>query len=139
MKVYLCGGINGLTDDQAVTWRERAKDLLHCETLDPMRRDFRGREDECVNDIVLGDKADIKLSNALLVNAERPSWGTAMEIVYAFTAGKTIVAICPSDTISPWLRFHATRIYKSLEEACEWLNTESFARSTGGYAHGGVF
>lgn len=47
MKVYLCGPINGCTDDQCKNWREAAKQVLS-DTVDPMRRDYRGREDDCM-------------------------------------------------------------------------------------------
>lgn len=51
--VYLCDPINGCTDDEATTWREKAKGLLQSKDpsamnnymcVDPMRRDYRGRE-----------------------------------------------------------------------------------------------
>lgn len=103
---YLCGGINGLSDEACRDWREVAKELLHTETLDPMRRDYRGREDEAVDEIVAGDLEDIVASDFILVNATRPSWGTAMEIVYAAQRSKTIVAFTGGSRISPWLRYH---------------------------------
>lgn len=91
--VYLCGGINGLSDSACKDWRETAKAALaDYRILDPMRRDYRGREDESVTEIIGGDKDDIDQSGVLLVNATRPSWGTAMEIMYAFPQGKRIVA-----------------------------------------------
>ena len=48
--VYLCGGINGLSDEDCTDWREATKAELynHFNFLDPMRRDYRGREAECV-------------------------------------------------------------------------------------------
>lgn len=75
MMVYLCGGINGLSDADCRDWREVAKHRLRAETLDPMRRDYRGREDESVDEIVAGDLEDIRASDFVLVNATRPSWG----------------------------------------------------------------
>jgi hypothetical protein len=93
--VYLCGGINGLSDADCRDWRAIASEALAARgirVLDPMVRDYRGREDECVNEIVEGDKADIRQSDILLVNACRPSWGTAMEIMLAYSAGKKVVS-----------------------------------------------
>src|ERR1039458_9368129 len=94
---YLCGGINGLSDDQAITWREKAKSLLKTETLDPMRRDYRGREDQAVGEIVQGDLEDINASQFVLVNATRPSWGTAMEMVYSYLGNPGYVVIFRSE------------------------------------------
>ena len=121
-RVYLAGGINGLSDAACNDWRIQAKGLLsNFETLDPMARDYRGKEDSNFTDIVEGDLADIRQSAALLVNGTRPSWGTAMEIVYAF--GKVpVIAFVPAGTpVSPWLRYHAF-VVSSLEEACEHLH-----------------
>ncbi len=121
---YLCGGINGLNDAQAKDWRETAKSLLKTSHLDPMRRDYRGKEDQSVNEIVQGDLDDISASKFVLVNACRPSWGTAMEIVYAFVGSNCrIVAFTEGAKISPWLRFHSDAIYNTVEEAIADINS----------------
>lgn len=124
MITYLCGGINGLTDSQCRDWREIAKEQLKTDTLDPMRRDYRGKEDESVSDIVRGDLDDIQVSSdCLLVNAEKPSWGTAMEIVYAHQIGLPIVAfVLPESRISPWLRYHCSEVFLSLNAAINYIN-----------------
>lgn len=130
MKIaYLCGGINGLADAEASGWREVAKAAFRDRlfVLDPMRRDYRGREDENVAAIVAGDLADIDKADVLLVNAARPSWGTAMEVFYAASQGNRvtndgyvsrllIVAVVPAGSpVSPWLRHHCDEIVPTLE------------------------
>lgn len=125
MTVYLCGGINGLSDSQCRDWREVAKELLACETLDPMRRDYRGKEDDSVEQIVSGDLWDIQKSDVILVNATRPSWGTAMEMVYAKQGMKHIVAFVDDARVSPWLRYHSDAICKTVEEACAAINARN--------------
>lgn len=122
MTVYLCGGINGLSDSECRDWREVAKELLKADTLDPMRRDYRGKEDESVNEIVRGDLDDIGASSYVLVNATRPSWGTAMEIVYAYQRRKPIVAFVGDGRVSPWLRYHCGLIVQTVEEAVAHIN-----------------
>jgi nucleoside 2-deoxyribosyltransferase len=118
MVVYLCGGINGLSDADCKDWREAAKSLLTCDTLDPMRHDYRGIEDRVWTEIVAHDLADIQNSDAVLVNATRPSWGTAMEIVYARNMEKPVVAfVQPGQPVSPWLKYHCS-VVESLEDAC---------------------
>ena len=129
MKTYLCGGINGLSDSDCRDWREVAKGLLKTETLDPMRRDYRGKEDEAVNEIVFGDLEDITQCGFLLVNATRPSWGTAMEIVYGAIGERYIVAFVGDSRVSPWLRFHCNEIVRTVEEAVAVIN-EQFDRIT---------
>ena len=117
--VYLCGGINGLSDEDATDWREAAKEELDglFEFLDPMRRDYRGIEAESVNEIVDGDLIDIINSRIILVNAVRPSWGTAMEVFFAAGLGKCVITVCPSDKPSPWLMKHSDIICESFAEA----------------------
>lgn len=132
-KVYLCGGINGLNDAQAKDWREVAKSILTpagVATLDPMRRDYRGKEAESVNEIVKGDLDDIRLSDVVLVNASRPSWGTAMEVVYAKTSHRPpmVYAFGAGDKPSPWLVYHCRRLFPTVEEACEWIKNELYER-----------
>ena len=127
MKIYLCGGINGLTDEECYGWREKAKELLNHPTIDPTRRDYRGKEDESVDAIIDGDKKDIDDADILLVNATRPSWGTAMEIMYAFERNKPVYSIV-GDKISPWLRYHSTLLSDSLESSVFAINALSWCR-----------
>ena len=122
MIVYLCGGINALTDSQCNDRREYAIANLKCETLNPMRRDYRGREDEAYAEIIAGDKRDILASSAMLVNATRPSWGTAMEILFAYERKILVFAFTGDSKISPWLRYHATKLFRTEEEAVAHIN-----------------
>jgi nucleoside 2-deoxyribosyltransferase len=113
MKVYLGGPINGCTDEEANGWRDDVKSLLDTagiEYLDPMRRDYRGRELEegIAEKIVFGDKDDICECSVLLMNCPKPSYGTAMEILYGYQRGARVIAVLPEgSTPSPWVLFHA--------------------------------
>lgn len=128
--VYLAGGINGLSDSDATDWRTEAKRLLPREigVLDPMSRDYRGKEDDNVDAIIKGDQADIKLCDAMIAYCPRPSWGTAMEIHWTKVVCKNergyqsclIVAIVPAGVpVSPWLRYHTDAVVETLEAAVE--------------------
>lgn len=122
MIVYLAGPIFGQTDTLCRDWRRVATAALTSaghEVLDPMRRDYRGNESENVTAIVEGDVRDIETSDAVLVMATAPSWGTAMEIVYAYTFGKRIVAVVGGGAVSPWLRYHATTTVETLQDGIE--------------------
>jgi len=123
--VYLCGGIMNLSTNEQKDWRENAKEqLIRFNKLDPMRNNFRDLEQEHRNEIIGFCKKDIIDSDILLVNATKPSWGTAMEIMFAFERNKIIVAFTGNDfeKTSPWVIFHSTRICKTLEEALEYIN-----------------
>jgi nucleoside 2-deoxyribosyltransferase len=125
-KVYLCGPINGRSDDDCTSWREYVKARLS-DTLDPMARDYRGRELEpgIAAEIVENDKLDIQASDVLLVYYDKPSVGTSMEVYLAHGKGKRIVLVDRSDKpLSPWLIYHAHEVYKSLDEAIAALTGE---------------
>lgn len=125
MKTYLCGPINGCTDDEAKGWREYAKELLTGQAYDPMVRDYRGRELEpgIAAEIVENDKADIRGCDALLVMYEKPSVGTSMEVLFAHQLGKMIVVVDRSGRpLSPWLSYHATIVCPTIEQAAAVVN-----------------
>lgn len=118
--VYLAGAINGCTDWEATGWRNEAKRWLNDFSIcDPMDRDYRGKEDENVEAIVLKDKYDVLHSQYVLAMCLRPSWGTAMEIHVAWGGKVPVYAIVPDGKqVSPWLRFHSKAIYPTLKDAC---------------------
>jgi hypothetical protein len=121
--IYLCGAINGCTDAQCKDWRERVKKELDGKFnfLDPMRRDYRGREGDHVRDIVHGDYDDITASDIILAAADNPSWGTAMEIHQAYQYRKTVVTVCGAARISPWLKYHSHQLFPTLDDAIAYL------------------
>jgi nucleoside 2-deoxyribosyltransferase len=122
--IYLCGPIQGRTDEDCQGWRERAKQLWTGDYNDPLRRDYRGRELQpgVPAEIVANDTADIQCSDALLVYFDKPSVGTAMEIYMAHTLGRPVVVVDASgQPLSPWLVHHATIVVKSLDEAINHL------------------
>jgi nucleoside 2-deoxyribosyltransferase len=120
MKLYLCGPINGRSDDDANGWRQKVKAAWHGECIDPMRRDYRGREMEpgIAAEIVAGDLADIDAADALIVYFDRPSVGTAMEVFYAASKGKPVALVNTTVApLSPWLLHHCSYIGRSLADA----------------------
>jgi nucleoside 2-deoxyribosyltransferase len=128
MRAYLCGPINGCTDDEAMTWRDWFKQQnSFFEFVDPMKRDYRGKEAEDYREIVELDKRDVREVDVLIVMYTQPSVGTSMEIFYAWTIGKPVIVINESNKpLSPWMRYHATAIVRSKElalaKAKEWLS-----------------
>lgn len=124
MKIYLCGPINGCADAEASDWREwvKANGPASWRYIDPMARDYRGQEAEAFREIVELDKIDVAMSDVLLVNYDKPSVGTSMEVLFAWQMGKRVVVVCrPDAVISPWLRYHSHHIAGSFAEALAHL------------------
>ena len=122
LKVYLAGPINGCTDEECKEWREEARQILeptHA-VIDPMDFDCRGLEREMVGEIIKHDLDRLDEADIVLVNANRPSWGTAMELVYARQGGKPVIAYVGfgSSDVSPWLQGHSAKVCHTLVEAC---------------------
>lgn len=122
--VYLSGPIFVCSDEECNRWRSEARLLLQDDVLDPMTRDYRGKTDENVTAIVLADIQDILRCRFMLTNANRPSWGTAMEIVYAYNNGVHVVSFNSGGPISPWLLYHSKHCCSSIEEACRYINNQ---------------
>ncbi|MEI7903149.1 MAG: nucleoside 2-deoxyribosyltransferase domain-containing protein [bacterium] len=125
-KIYLSGPIMDEHRDQAMTWRELAKNRLndHFVLLDPMRRNFKDREVDSANEIVEFDLQDVREADILLVNYSKTSIGTSMEVFYAaHTLGKFVVAFSPFGfkDCSPWMVKYCTKILPSLDEAITYI------------------
>lgn len=128
MKIYLIGPINGCTDSEANDWRSLMKELLpEHEFLDPMRRDYRGREMEpgIAREIVEGDLADCDECDCAVAFRPKPSDGSAMEQFYVRgELDKPLVAIVPDGvTPSPWTVTFATIVVNSEKAAVEWIRS----------------
>jgi len=126
-KIYLSGPIMDEHPEQASTWRERAKQRLrgHFVMLDPMRRNFKDREVDSANEIVEFDLQDVRDADIVLVNYNKTSIGTAMEVFYAaHDLGKFVVAFSPFSyqDCSPWMVKHCTKILATLDEALDYIS-----------------
>lgn len=126
--IYLSGPIMDEHAGHAREWRASAKKTLdkQFKTLDPMRRQFVDRKVDSANEIVEFDLQDVRDADIILVNYNKPSIGTSMEVFYAtHDLGKFVVAFSPFEfkDCSPWMVRYCTKILDSLEDACEYINT----------------
>jgi len=126
--IYLSGPIMDEHAGQAVEWRTRAKELLSdgFDMLDPMRRKFVDRQVDSANEIVEFDLQDVRDADLILVNYNKPSIGTSMEVFYAaHDLGKFIVAFSPFEykDCSPWMAKFCTKILPDLESAVTYIKT----------------
>ncbi len=115
-RVYLAGPIFQQPDRICADWRGYFKQFPEFEWLDPMMRDYRGKEDSAFGEIVEGDKADIDGCRAVIANATIASAGTSMEILWAWLNHTPVISIV-GEKVSPWIRYHSTRLVRCEEEA----------------------
>jgi nucleoside 2-deoxyribosyltransferase len=117
-RVYLAG------PPFADEYRRRAAALVRdrgWESVDPMRRDFRGRTQGNEAEIVQGDLADIDSCEAVLAAFTSPDEGTAMEAWYAHSRDKRVVAYTGGTPPHPWTVYVADAVCADLERAVEAL------------------
>jgi nucleoside 2-deoxyribosyltransferase len=124
--IYLSGPIMDEHLGIAREWRETVKKLLgdHFNLLDPMRRNFQDRAVDSANEIVEFDLQDVRDADIILVNYNKPSIGTSMEVFYAsHDQGKFVVAFSPFEfkECSPWMVRYCTKIVGSLEESVTYI------------------
>ena len=127
-KIYLSGPIMDESAGYAREWRSAAKLLLgeKFQLLDPMRRKFVDREVDSANEIVEFDLRDVREADLILVNYNKPSIGTSMEVFYAaHDLGKFIVAFSPFEyrDCSPWMVRYCAKILPDLETAANYILT----------------
>ena len=126
--IYLSGPIMDENMGTAREWRVEAGRLFDGKfrLLDPMRRKFVDREVDSANEIVEFDLRDVREADLILVNYNKPSIGTSMEVFYAaHDLGKFIVAFSPFEyrNCSPWMVRYCTKILPDLETAAEYILT----------------
>ena len=126
--VYLSGPIMDEHAGQARAWRAAAKVQLGeaYKLLDPMRRMFVDREVDSANEIVEFDLQDVRAADIILVNYNKPSIGTSMEVFYAsHHLGKFVIAFSPFSfqECSPWMVRYCTKLLGSLEQAVAYIRT----------------
>lgn len=125
-KIYLCGPIMDEHEGHARAWRTRAKELLAHDfvLLDPMRRNFKDREVDSANEIVEFDLQDIRDADIVLVNYNKNSIGTSMEVFFAsHDLKKFVVAFTPFSfkDSSPWMVRFCTKLLPDLDTACGYI------------------
>lgn len=119
LKIFLSGGMSGLTDKEKTGWRELLKE--HIDYYDEMKvispTDFVGSDNyDCDEKEAFDfDLYWIRKCDVVVVNLNKmDSIGTAQEIMLAYTLNKPIIMICETgawDKIHPWYDLEATMIF----------------------------
>ena len=111
-KVYLSGPTSS-------DWREAATRRLEEQGVGVMNPAMRvcGVKEEAAREIVETDKRDIDSCDWVLVNFQKPSARVAMEILYAWERGKTVIVATGGSHRFPWLEYHSHILVEHLDEA----------------------
>jgi hypothetical protein len=128
LRVYLCGPITGLKDEDCKAWRDDISVLLDkagYEIINPMRRDYRPmtKTVDIANGVVKADLIDLTISN-IMIRMFGPSEGSAQETFYfANTLRRPVILIAPPEVHpwnqSPWLWSHCYEWVRTIEDAVE--------------------
>lgn len=73
--------------------------------------------------LVQRDKKLILQSDILVAYIKRLSFGTIMEIIFAFDHGIPVYVICDNDQFlnDPWLLFHSTKQFRKIEDCFDFI------------------
>jgi len=125
--IFLSGPMRGMPRDEALAWREEAIKLLSAK-FDVIHA-YRGREKhETFSDprlAIIRDKSDILKSDLILVNCSNENMsmiGTSMEILFAFSHDKPVIAFGGAHPNDYWLNYHIHTRETSLDAACDLIN-----------------
>jgi len=127
--VYLCGPMEGLTQEQSSVWRELATASFKeqgIKTLDPTRRKkFHDQppSKNLSNKILAMDFQDIDKSDMILMNLRDRGpgkcWGSMCEMTYAFLQRKPIITLIEKGYYHPFVESMSTEIHHSLKDAID--------------------
>jgi nucleoside 2-deoxyribosyltransferase len=128
MRIYLAGAIWGIKDP--FTWRKHAAlDLPDWEIIDPTKTELfveNEHEDENARKVVADDLRAIESCNAVLAMISEPSWGTAMEMFYAYQLKIPVIGWNPwpgGRTVGPWIKVHCNIVTSDFRDVKQFLQT----------------
>jgi len=129
VKVYIAGAIR----EQA--YREYVHNVYgdnqKLELLDPIRivkQEFP--------EVVEKDKMLIEESDILVAYVQEPSFGTVMEIIYAFEKGVPVYLINPNKKhmMNFWIRYHSTKFFETISDCFDEILQENMREHTPSYS-----
>ena len=124
IKIYLAGTI--YNEEPGKSWKQR-----FIQELDSSLYEFFDPDpaNEPEGYMVARDKAEITKCDIFVAYIERPSFGTAMEIMYTSILGtKPIMIINPNMTLynDLWVSYHVDTICLNIEDCANHIKTMRF-------------
>ena len=129
--VYLAGPIEGCNKEEITIWRNKCYVgfLENIIGINPYRAESEPNTEETRKRIVMKNYMDVTSSDLILatmpreINNRRPSYGTTMEIGWAYSMQKPVVIVSDDLEIHdhPLLNVAGAHFY-DLEEAIDYIN-----------------
>lgn len=129
LKIYIAGAVR----EQA--YREYVHrvygDHPKLELLDPIRI-----VQQVFPDVVEKDKLLIEESDILVAYVQAPSFGTVMEIIYAFEKGIPVYLINPNKEhmMNYWIRYHSAKFFETISDCFDEIIQENMKEHTPSYS-----
>lgn len=127
LKVFLSGAIEGV-ENYGSSWRKEASSMLHLagyDVLDPMAiadKEYETPEEIVEKNLFMQRRADLLLVEYMLPG--RAYIGTDFELTYAKLNNQpAVVFTCDQNKNRVYLKYLATKLASSMEEAVEYLST----------------
>lgn len=130
-QIYLCGGITGLTKDEAENWRNEAKQIIEnatnrslvCFSPTDHYSEFENGKSVNENAAMHYDLYRLKKSDLVLANMDNQnSLGTMAEIAIAYDNNIPIIAYTTKDVFQhPWKLCMIDEWFGSLKDAIEHI------------------
>lgn len=124
--VYLAGGMQGLTMEEQLVWRNKATEYLQNVECDykvstinpPTKYNFYESKHLSEREIMEYDLYKLRNSDLVLVSFNNPnSIGTACELMLSKELHIPVIGIYCGKEIHPWLKECCTRICVGLDDA----------------------
>ena len=128
IKIYLSGGMSGLTMDEQMKWRKRIKDALAYGDYNSNKKttffnppeyyNFEEINHKSEREVFEFDLNNLRSSNLVIVNFNAPnSIGTAMELMLAKELHIPVIGLNKDGVeLHPWLVECCTRICDNMKE-----------------------
>lgn len=130
-KIYLCGGMSGLSKEDQVIWRELCKEWLesrecnyHVSVINPCDYfNFFEKRHQSEKEIMNYDLNHVRTSDLLLTYFNAPnSIGSAIEMYLAKELYIPVIGINKGEEIHPWILECVDRMFDDEKAALEYIN-----------------
>jgi hypothetical protein len=129
-KIYECGGMSGLSNEEQNSWRVKCKDWLlkqecnyHINVINPCDYFTIGmKKHSSEKEIMNYDLNHVRTSNLLITYFNAPnSIGSAIEMFLAKELHIPVIGISTGQYIHPWILECVDRMFDNIDDALEYI------------------